>query len=109
MQECAEVDNNFFLHRLNYKCRWVQKIRVSDFCFIYEICHLRFRFMVFNATFNNISFISGQSVLLAEETGVPGENHKPVVSHFKGMILKTLCSTTSLVILQVENAGMYTG
>jgi hypothetical protein len=25
-----------------------------------------------NATFNNISVISGQSVLLAEETGVPG-------------------------------------
>ena len=31
--------------------------------------------MVFNATFNNISAISWQSVLLVEETGVPGENH----------------------------------
>ena len=29
--------------------------------------------MVFNATFNNISVISWQSVLLAEETWVPGE------------------------------------
>jgi hypothetical protein len=29
--------------------------------------------MVFNATFNNISNISWQSVLLVEETGVPGE------------------------------------
>jgi hypothetical protein len=29
--------------------------------------------MVFNATFNNISAISWRSVLLAEETGVPGE------------------------------------
>jgi len=29
--------------------------------------------MVFNATFNNISVISWQSVLLVEETGVPGE------------------------------------
>jgi len=27
--------------------------------------------MVFNATFNNISVISWQSVLLMEETGVP--------------------------------------
>ena len=27
--------------------------------------------MVFNATFNNISIISWQSVLLVEETGVP--------------------------------------
>jgi hypothetical protein len=31
--------------------------------------------MVFNAIFNNISAISGGSVLLVEETGGPGENH----------------------------------
>jgi hypothetical protein len=30
--------------------------------------------MVFNTTFNNISVISWLSVLLVEETGVPGEN-----------------------------------
>jgi hypothetical protein len=38
-------------------------------------------FMVSNATFNNISIISWRSVLLVEETGVPGENHRPVASH----------------------------
>ena len=32
-----------------------------------------FGFMVFNATFNNTSVISWQSVLLVEQTGVPGE------------------------------------
>ena len=37
--------------------------------------------MVFNATFNNISVISWRSVLVVEETGVPGENHRPVASH----------------------------
>ncbi len=31
--------------------------------------------MVFNATFNNISVILLRSVVLVEETGVPGENH----------------------------------
>ena len=31
--------------------------------------------MVFNATFNNISVMSCQSVLLLEENGVPRENH----------------------------------
>jgi hypothetical protein len=40
-----------------------------------------FWLMVFNATFNNISVISWQSVLLVEETGVPGQNHRPVTSH----------------------------
>ena len=37
--------------------------------------------MVFNATFSNISVISWRSVLLVEETGVPGENHRSVASH----------------------------
>jgi len=37
--------------------------------------------MVFNVTFNNISVISWRSVLLVEETEVPGENHRPVPSH----------------------------
>ena len=33
-------------------------------------------------TFNNISAISWQSVLLVEETGGPGEKHRPVASHW---------------------------
>jgi len=39
------------------------------------------RAIEFNATFNNISVISWRSVLLVEETGVPGENHRPVAIH----------------------------
>jgi len=35
-------------------------------------------FMVFNATFKNISVISWRSVLLMEETG---ENRQPAASH----------------------------
>jgi hypothetical protein len=42
---------------------------------------MHFRVMLFNATFNNVSVISWQSVLLVEETRVPGENHWPVASH----------------------------
>jgi len=37
--------------------------------------------MVFNATLNNISVVSRRSVLLVEETGGLGENHRPVASH----------------------------
>jgi len=35
-------------------------------------------FMVLNPTFNNISVILWPSVLLVEETGGHGENHRPV-------------------------------
>jgi hypothetical protein len=38
---------------------------------------------VFNATFNNISVISWRSVLLVEETGVPGEKHGSAVYDFE--------------------------
>jgi hypothetical protein len=37
--------------------------------------------MVINATFNFISAILWRSVLLVEETGVRGENYRPVASH----------------------------
>jgi len=38
---------------------------------------------VFNATFNNISVISLRSVLLVEETGVSGGNHRPATSNWQ--------------------------
>jgi hypothetical protein len=38
-------------------------------------------FMVFNATFNNISVIAWWSVLLVEEAGVLGKNHRPVANY----------------------------
>jgi hypothetical protein len=38
-------------------------------------------FIVFNATLNTILVISWRSVLLMEETGVPGESHRPAASH----------------------------
>jgi hypothetical protein len=38
-------------------------------------------FMVFKDTFNNISVISWNSVLLVEETRVPRENRQPAASH----------------------------
>ena len=41
----------------------------------YKTHEVRVRIMVFNATFNNILW---WTVLLVEETGVPGENHRPV-------------------------------
>jgi len=37
------------------------------------------RILVLNTTFNNISVISWQSVLLVEDIGVPGENHRPIL------------------------------
>ena len=48
--------------------------------------------MVLNATFNNILVLSWRSVLLAEETGAFGENHRPVASHWQNWNLDTIRS-----------------
>jgi len=40
---------------------------------------VRIRFMVLNATFNNILAISWRSVLFVDETRVPGENGKGIM------------------------------
>jgi len=39
--------------------------------------------VVLNATFNNISAISWRSVLLVEQTGIPGKNHRTSASHWQ--------------------------
>ena len=49
--------------------------------------------MMFNATFNNISVVSWQQVLLLEETGVHGENHQPVTSHLQTSSHNVISST----------------
>jgi len=42
--------------------------------------------MVLNVTFNNISVISWWSVLLVEETRVPGENHRKSLTNYHIMM-----------------------
>jgi hypothetical protein len=49
-------------------------------CVVIFITH---RVSVFNTIFNNISAISWRSVLLVEKNRVPGENHRPVASHWQ--------------------------
>ena len=60
-------------------------------------------FLVFNATFSNISAISCQPVLVVEEAGVPWENHRPWASNWwsgawknEEIILNTLKHSMSI-------------
>jgi len=52
---------------------------------------------VFNATFDNISVIACQSVLLDEEIRVPSENHKPFVLFLLAIVLSVLLRFTASV------------
>jgi hypothetical protein len=61
--------------------------------------------MVFSATFNNISVISWQLVLLLEETGVPGENHQPAASHWQTLSPNVVLSTPHMSSIQTHNVS----
>ena len=61
--------------------------------------------MVFNATFNNISVILWQSVLLVEEIGIFGENHWPVASHWQTLSHNVVPSTPHLSGIRTDNVS----
>ena len=69
-----------------YHIPWIH-LHVASLCF-----HL-VKVIVFNATFNINLVISRWSVLLVEETGVPGENHRPVTSHWQTLSLNVVSGT----------------
>ena len=71
--QIALDSNNTVLQNTNYYFVCL----LSD----YVLLLLIIGFMVFNATFNNISVISWRSVLLVEETEVSGKKHRPAASH----------------------------
>jgi hypothetical protein len=59
--------------------------------------------MLFNATINHISVISWRLVLLVDETGVPGENHRPVASHWQTLSHNVILSTPRLSGIRTDN------
>jgi hypothetical protein len=63
--------------------------------------------MMLNATFNNISVISWRSVLLVDETGVPGENHRPVTSHWQTLSFNVISSTPRLNEILMKLCDLY--
>jgi hypothetical protein len=59
--------------------------------------------MVFNATFNNISVISWRSILLVDENRGPGENHRPVASHWQTLPHNVV----HLALIQIRSVQHY--
>ena len=57
--------------------------------------------MVLNATFNNISVVSRRSVILVEETAVPGEYHRPFANHWHTVSYNIISSTPRLSWLEL--------
>ena len=93
----------------NFNSSDLQYVLVIDNKLIFQYL-FGVRIVMFNATFNKISVISGQSVLLVEETKVPGENHRPVASHWQTWSHNVVSSTpchelTILVVIGTDCTG----
>jgi hypothetical protein len=78
--------------------KWIPFLLTNEMIIKYRV-----RVMMFNATFNNISVISWRSVLLVEETEVPGENHRPVASHCQTLAHNVVSSTPHLSGVRTHN------
>ena len=77
----------------NCKLLWVWSYNKTTFIFQHFLAFenmVWFRFIVFNATFNNISVISWRSVLLVEDTG---EIHRPAAYHWRTLSCNVISST----------------
>jgi len=61
--------------------------------------------MVFNTTFKNNSVLSWRSILLIEETGVTGENHRPTASHGQTLSHNVVSSTYRLCGIRTHNVS----
>ena len=59
--------------------------------------------VAFNATFNNILVLSWRSVVLVDETGVPGENHRPAASHWYTLSHNVTLSKPGLSEIRTDN------
>jgi hypothetical protein len=77
------------------------KFSSKHFCFIM----MRLKVMVYKATVSNISVISWQSVLLVEETGVPGETHQHAASHSQTLSHNVVWSTPRLSGIRTHVSG----
>ena len=87
--KCLSIQTK--LNRLYRNGQMVDKVNDDEECSMEDLMDsfiqvlyaigLWLEVMVLNATLSNISVISWRSVLLVEETGGPGENHRPVTRH----------------------------
>ena len=93
--------NSYHIELFEYTLPWV-RIKLTILLVIGWLYIVGW-FMVFNASFNNISVISWQSVLLVQETGVNGENHRPVVSYWQTLSHNVVSSTQRLSRIRTHN------
>ena len=96
-----------FMHKKAQKLKFLceRNDKVSIFSWFVDWLYLRVRFMVFNTTFNNISVISWRSVLLLEETRVPGENYQPAACDWRTLSHNVVSSTPHLNRIQTRNVS----
>jgi hypothetical protein len=86
----SEYDGYFQVAPLCKRSPWLSSLYIANTKWPSIIYKVRIRLW---CIFKNISVISWQSVFVVEETGIPGENHWPVVSHLQIVSHNVISST----------------
>ena len=117
----AEYNRMFLQFNSNWKCQKNHWKTIQYYLVIFSLSYIKciysfkrscqhirtwlFWFMVFNVTFNNISVILWQSVLLVGKTGEPGEFHWTAASHWQTLSHNVVSSTPRLSGIRTHNVS----
>ena len=104
----------FFFHfwlEINFRRQCIKQDINKPWCFWNKVILIAIVFVWW--CFNTISVISWRSVLLVGETGEPGENHRPVASHWQFYHIMLYASPwsrfhlTTSVVIDTDCIGSY--
>ena len=87
-QFVSSLSNSMYLSQWHSKVVYPIDLSLPSFLYCFHILLRGFR-----VTFNNISVISWRSVLVVKETGVLGENYRPIASHWQTVSHNVVSST----------------
>ena len=100
------IFGNYKIHLHSLQKRFENITQCSLFWLFIKLIHIliMYRFLVSNATFNNISIISWRSAWLVENSEVPGKNYRPTVSQWQTLSYDVLWSIPRLsgIIVQIN-------
>jgi hypothetical protein len=103
---CESLMN--LLHLTKYKSnRVIMIFNLCYFCVNDKQIKRIDKLLVLNATYSNISAISWRPVLVMEEAGVSGENHRPWASNWLTLSLATASRLHLFVIYKAGREPTY--
>ena len=113
MKSYQTMTNAMSWQQLTFSQQWLLRLQARSTytgILFHEICSVMVMVRISNATFNNISVISWQSVLLVGEAALSGDNHWPAAGHCQTLshkvvwvhLIRAGLELTTLVVIHTD-------